>query len=475
MVQTDNKRFYKLLIFSAVFLINPNINVVDIMPDFISWFILARLFARAADSAPYFEEARSAFLKLGWINLAKIPAFFLIITIRSKDTLDNNVFALFSLSFFAVELMFLLPCVKNLFTALFHLGERTDALSLITPIDSPFSKIRKITPEALKECTYFFFICKGALGFIPDMFMLTSFSDRGTPVAISKHYPYVFIVSFLLTVFVGIIWLLRIKKYAAAVRKEGKFFDALDSMASENSAFYSRRKSELRTAVTALTLLSAASLFTVELSFDNWGNINILPHFIYGLMLIISVYYLDKTVKTKLVTYLAGICYVVVSIITYAFSILFLSKYEYYDLMDDKAAKVAYLKVEIFGILEFICIVIFLLLIASEINKFILNRTGIPTDHRKYGILDKELHASLKTRNGILCGLGIFAAATKCTNIFLNSDVQILFTSESAIATSSLPWFNLLVQLSSIAYILFSFYFMSTLKDELKEKYANQL
>lgn len=475
MKQIDKKRFHTLLILSAVFLINPNINVVDIMPDFISWFILARLFAHAADSAPYFEEARSSFLKLGWINLAKIPAFFLIITIRTKDTLDNNVFALFSLSFCAVELMFLLPGMKNLFTALFHLGERTDAVALIRPIDSPFSKVRKITPEALKECTYFFFICKGILSFIPDMFMLTSFSDRGTPVAISKHYPYVFIVSFLLTVFVGVIWFLRIKKYTGAVREENKFFDALDSMASENSAFYSKRKSELRTSVTTLTMLSIASLFTLELSFDNWGGINILPHFIYGLMLIISVYCLDRIVKVKLVTYLAGICYVAISIISYAFSILFLSKYEYFDLIDDKVAKAAYLKVEIFGVLEFIFIVAFLLLVATEINKFILNRTGIPTSDKKYGILDKELHSSLKTKSGVLCGLGIFAAATKCANIFLNGDVQILFTSGNAITTSSLPWFNLLVQLGAIAYILFSFYFMSTLKDELKNKYANQL
>lgn len=475
MKQIDKKRFHTLLILSAVFLINPNINVVDIMPDFISWFILAKLFTHAADSAPYFEEARASFLKLGWINLAKIPAFFLIITIRSKDTLDNNVFALFSLSFCAVELMFLLPGMKNLFTALFHLGERTDAVSLIKPIDSPFSKVRKITPEALKECTYFFFICKGILGFIPDMFMLTSFSERGTPIAISKHYPYVFITSFLLTVFVGVIWFIRIKKYSSVIRTENKFFDALDSMASENSAFYSRRKSELRISITALTMLSITSLFTFELSFDNWGGINILPHFIYGLMLIVSIYHLDKTVKVKLVTYLMGICYVAVAIISYAFSVLFLSKYEYFDLTDDKAAKATYLRVEIFGVIEFICITLFLILVALEINKFILERTGIPTSDKKYGILDKELHTSLKTKNGILCGLGIFAAATKCANIFLNSDVRILFTSENAIATSSVPWFNLLVQLSSVAYILFSFYLMSTLKDELKNKYANQL
>ena len=473
MKQTDTKRFYSRLIFCMVFLINPNINVIDIMPDFIAWFILAKLFENASDSAPYFEEARASFTKLAWINLAKIPAFFLIITIRSKDTLDNNVFALFSLSFCALELIFLLPCIKNLFTALFHLGERTDAASLITPIDSPFSKLRKISPDSLKECTYFFFICKSVLNFIPDMFMLTSFSDRGTPVAISKHYPYVFIASFLLAFFVGVIWFVRMKKYVECVHRENNFSGALASMAQENSEVYAKRRKELRTSITALTSLSITALFTLELSFDNWGGVNILPHFIYGILLIFSVCLLEKTVKAKLITYLTGICYVAVSVVSYAFSILFLSKYEYIDLIDSKSARKSYLFVEVFGIFEFLLIAVFLLLIASEINKFILTRTGIPTYHEKYGSLDKEFHNSLKAKNGILCGLGILAALAKCVNLFLNSDVQILFTTENAITTSSVPWFNIIVQVTSIVYILFAFYFVSVLKDEVKNKCEN--
>ena len=132
----NKKKFYSLLIFSLVFLLNPNINVIDVMPDFISWFILARLFERAADSAPYFEEARAGFIKLGYINLAKIIGLLIIFFVKSRDTSDNNIFALVSLSFAAVELLYLFPTVKNIFLALFHLGERTEASALISPINS---------------------------------------------------------------------------------------------------------------------------------------------------------------------------------------------------------------------------------------------------------------------------------------------------------------------------------------------------
>ena len=37
-METKRKRFYTLLTLSFVLLFNPNITVVDIMPDFIAWF-----------------------------------------------------------------------------------------------------------------------------------------------------------------------------------------------------------------------------------------------------------------------------------------------------------------------------------------------------------------------------------------------------------------------------------------------------
>jgi len=473
MKNIDKKRYFSLLIFCAVFLSNPNINVIDIMPDFVAWFILAKLFQRAADSAPYFEEARAGFVKLGWINLAKIPAFFLIITIRSKDTLDNNIFALFSLSFCAVELVFLLPAIKNLFTALFHLGERTEAASLITPIDSPFSKNRKISPDSLKECTYFFFICKGILNFIPDMFMLTKFSERGTPITISKYYPFVFLISMALSITVAVIWFRRIKRYALNVHTEDKFFEALDFMASENNSYTLEKKHKLRTMLFAMTMIGIASLLTVELSFDNWGGINILPHFIYGIFLIITISFINRTSKVRFITYLCGIFYVAASLISYILSTLFLSKYTYLDLLDSKAAQSSYLLIEVFGIIEFLFITVFLVLIMLELNRFIMVHTGIPTSDKRYDALDKDFHNSLKAKSGICCALGILAAFAKCVNLFLNSDVQVLFTVYSAISTSSVPWFNLFVQVTSIAYILYTFYFVSFVKDEVRNKYMS--
>ena len=120
-MKNKTNRAYGLLIFSLVLLFNPTSNLVDILPDFVAWFILARLVERAADSAAYFEEARRSFVRLGWFNIAKIPAFLLAFVIKSQNAMDNDVMVLASFTFAVCELVLIIPAINNIFAALFHL------------------------------------------------------------------------------------------------------------------------------------------------------------------------------------------------------------------------------------------------------------------------------------------------------------------------------------------------------------------
>ncbi len=263
MENINKKKFYGLLTFSLVLLFNSNINLIDILPDFIAYFILAKLFERAADSAAYFEEARSGFVKLAWLNFAKIPAFILILLIRGGNAADNDVFALFSISFGVIEAILSIGAAKNIFAALFHLGDRTDAAATILPIESPICKKRALSPQAIKEYTYFFIICKSIIYWLPDMFLLTRITETGHIVTISTYYPYVLIIAQLLGTFVGAIWLMRIKKYAKAIYEEGEFTNALSKLASEDTSFKFTAKVKTRSINSLLTFVAAAAFFSI--------------------------------------------------------------------------------------------------------------------------------------------------------------------------------------------------------------------
>ena len=481
-METTRKKFYALLTASFVFLFNPNITIVDIMPDFIAWFILARLFERAANSAPHFEEARVCFVRLGWLNLAKIPAFILVMFVRSSDVFDNNIYALASFSFAVGEFLLIIPAVKNIFAGLFHLGERTDALSLIAPLKS--ARHRELSADSVKEFTYFFVICKTVLYALPDLFLLTRVSDRGIILAFSSYYPYVLVLSQILGFTVGTVWLIRIRKYARAVFCEGKFNDALDTFAREDAYAEFEKRTKLRSINRVMLLLTIAALSTIKLIFNSFdgdigalNGINLLPHFIYGFTMLFAVFILRKHAKVSNITLLLGALYSLVATVGYILSVRFYWSYDLDNLANaDYATKAdaaaAYRLVEIFSVIEFALAAAFLVFVAFALKSFVLTNTGLSPDSDRYHKMEKEFHSSLIRRSYVLSGLGILVAAMKCAYVFTNTRVQTFFTEEGIFTTSIVPWFHLAVNIAAIAYIVFTVYHTSTLKDEVKIKYA---
>ncbi|MBE6645104.1 MAG: hypothetical protein E7612_06990 [Ruminococcaceae bacterium] len=471
MKKRKNKIIYGLIVFCLILLFNPNINVIDPLPDFIAWFLLARIFESAADSAPHFEEARANFIRLGWINLLKIPAFLLIMFVKSKDTLDNNIYALVSLSFAVFELILTTQAVKYLFTALFYLGERTEASSLIKPFKSGRSTVS--TPEALRNFTYLFFIVKTLLYVIPDLFLLTRVSDKGYVIAGSSFYPYALLLSIIIAAALGAIWLFKTKKYVCSVYEENLFSSALIKIGEENGIKAIPQRARMRILLSALTVLCVASFFSLEFKLDTWNEINVLPHFIYGLILLIVCHMLYKYISRSLYTYISGAAFCIFSLVHFISTVSFLTVYEYKDILTSASAQASYNFVQISSLCEFLCLSVFLILMARNINEFIENHTGTSPDSDRYQKLEIEFHRSLKIKNYIMTALGILAGATKCADVFLNSEVQILFSETNAIITSALPWFGTVVTVSAIAYIIFTFFFTSSLKDEVKMKYQS--
>ena len=483
MENKTKSKFYSLLIFSLIFLLNPNINVVDILPDFVAWFILARLFERAADSAPYFEEARAGFIKLGYVNLCKILGLFLIILVKGNDTSDNNIFALVSFSFCAVELLFLIPTVKNIFTALFHLGERTDARALISPLNATKpnetgSFLHCIfSAESVKDFTYLFFICKCALYTIPDMFLLTRETEKGYFVNFSSAYPIVLVSTIVLGIALGLLWFNRIKKYVNLVMLEGKFFEALDSMRAEDNFGKYELRTRLRSIGTFLTVFSIASIFTLQIKFSNFSDINILPTFVFVALMIIAVFLSRKHTVNHNPCYVSGALAFIVSIVNYIITVVFLSSYTYEDIKEIPSASTLYLIIEILSIIEMLLVIVFLFFIMKMMNTFVLDYTGVDPKSDRYSSMEREFHGTLMRKNLIIFIFGALTALVKCIDAFLNGSVILIFTNTNDVTAGafyapSIPWFGLVVTVSAVLYIFFSFYYLSTLKDEVKMRFS---
>ena len=466
-----------LLIFCLALLFNPGVNLLDPLPDFIAWFILERLLRKPADMSPYFEETRVACFRLGFLNLSKILALMLVALVRSIDTSDTDIMALASLSYAVVELCLLFSFVRNGFDALFYLGERSDATSLILPFK--IGRKRTMSPEALKSFCYFFTVCKCAFYALPDLFLLTRLDEHGNRLPISRFYVYALLSSIVLGLIIGIIWIKRTKAYAKAVFNEGRFNEALISLSvSDLSASYVT-KSKIRTIKSALNWLTLAAFFTLELVFDDFGGINLLPHFIYGAIITYSAYKITKLSRRSLPLIISGAVYTAVSLVTYVLKFNFLEKYEYFDIVIDPKAVEAYMPISIFAVLEFVTLAVFLVLFALSFNKFILLNTGLSPESERYGITEKLYHGSLKKGSYGLFLVGLVAGLAKMINVFLNREVQLIYSDITDVSMptftgSLIPWFNLVITATAILYIGYSLYYLSTVKEEVELKLVSQ-
>lgn len=461
------------LIFALVLIFNPNIQLIDLLPDFIGFFILAKFFEKAADCAPYFEEARSAFMKLGFISLAKIPALLIVLAVRSGNLLDNDIVALMTLIFAVLELIYIIPAIKNLFDALTYLGERTDARALI-------SNGTLISTDTLRSFTFAFAIMKCLLYTLPEFLKLTRSVDIGSSVSMltgSRYYPWAVVASLILGFVFGGVWLARGVRYVRMVQKEGLFFSALESIATASSYEEYVKKVDFRRRNRVFLAFIIAAVLSIDLTFSNISDVNLLPSFIFGTVFTVSLVYLTKMLKKETIlcksAIACGVLFNTASIIKNVFDIRFLTKFGYSELLNSKNSEALslYGNIKIFALVEtvfYIALIVVFLLAMKQYTRENLGHFNAESNPK----LTASYYGDVDRRTITLSLLGIIVGIMSLINVFVNGNVKLIFTDANDITmptlvVSSVPWFGLALTVASIAYVFYSVYYFSFIKDEM--------
>ena len=478
---TKKKRGRAPLLFLALFLLlNPNISIVDYLPDFISYFILARVFLDASDSAPFFKEARDAFLKLGWLNLLKIPAIFLIAASRGGASYGNDTISIASFVFAVLELILMLTAIKNIFDGLFRLGERSTATALIS--DFKISKRKSMTADALKTLTYAFAIIKCACYGLPDMLLLTTMEENAHGmqiITIDPKYPIVLILAQIIGFTIGIIWFKRTKKYAKAVISEGQFSAAILSMSNNSALGKIESIKKTREIKALLTLLTVAIFFMFELRPDNLDSVNLIPPTCFAVLIFITaIVYRRHIYMPKTLALVAAIS-AIASTVAYVIEFNFLTEYGYEYLLEGVNAYKKYIPVNVSTAISTAASLALIAVITLMLRHFVINHTGISPTSQNYGKLEKEYHRSLLIRTYVLSAAAIATVALKCAYVISSGYTQWVFTDVSdvtmpVITAPSVEWIGFASSAASIVLILYGLYYFSILKDEIEMKYYEE-
>ncbi len=465
---------YALFTVALVCFFNPCVNIIDIFPDFIGCIILYAALRKASFAAPYFTEAREWLLRLAAVSALKLPALVAVVMIRSKNTLDNDVVALAALVFAVLEIICFIPAIGNLFSALFYLGERTDASALI-------KSERGASPESLKSFTVMFFIMKSVLSAAPELLRLTRAVELGDTTVVARGswmYPYAVLISAVCVLLIGAIWLTKAIRYLYSVLREGKFASAIDTLcdASAGAEYERTMQAARRGRIKLFTILACA--MTIELTFKNLGDVNILPHTVGGIFLLLTLFELISLCKPsraiKITAYVGSGLFLFLSALCYGITAVFLEEHTYSDLVEggSAAARRAYSAVTISGAFELAAYLLTVAILALLLIKYI-DKSIIKTGGEALSRVDLDRRKSLVIKTLALCSMLSLIGLGRFIQIILRGYQTAISTGgspqhSSIIISQSLPWFGVVLTLLTVVCTIFAVYYFGILADEEK-------
>ncbi len=473
------KKNYYLRIFTALLILaNPNVHIIDILPDFIAYFLIFSVISEASELAPHFAQAKEACKRLAILCLLKIPASFITVTARAKNIHDTNLIPTFAIIFAVFEMILGYTLIYHASEGLFYLGERTDAAALISPFQIKSGKVeteiktqsgsrsffkRRHLPETLRGATLLFLFVKCFASFIPELLLLTRkqeyVGDLSGQMALVRLYPFALLLALALTLAAAVYWLILANAYMKAIRKEGKFLSALLSLAGD-ALIAKKEKHELCSAyVLGFTLIAIASLF----------SLNFMPLFCFALFLLLGSIWIRAKKRLRISIRIFGTLAIVGSIAQSVIIDDFDSTFGYPSLLSDAEAIAAYKICVAIAIITAIFFIIFLYFIFLALRRSIFEAFGAQKSTHGVGE-ENRYRRSLARMNLTFFILSALCIIARAIYVYLQGQVIFIPSTAATIGTFSHQWefWPLVMTVLCIPFIIYTFYYMGLLKEEAR-------
>lgn len=314
----------------AVFLFDPYVSVVDILPDALGYlFILLGLY-RLSDLD---ERIMDAFRGVGYLALiavGRLISLFLAFGLVSPT--EQPVFVLLILFTLGVlDCIVLIPMWKNFCGGLLYLGSRNAA-------DVMFSRKRtggrEGTRNMVERYTAFstvFFILREVLVILPEISVL-SHEKGGVEVGdATRFYDFVGLyrlVGGTVSLILGIVWLVLTVRFFAKLKSDTPFFARLtDKYTAEILPRHDLFA--MRAVKASLGCLLVAAVCSLDLYLD---GVNVLPDTLTALFLILSVLFIRRYAGKNLPALLTAGAYGLVSALAWQLQLTYFGRNDLPDI-----------------------------------------------------------------------------------------------------------------------------------------------
>ncbi|MBR6708247.1 MAG: hypothetical protein IKL84_01055 [Clostridia bacterium] len=301
-----------LFIPAVLFFFNPNIAIVDLLPDTIGYFLLFAALFYLADLNPHLDEARRGFLRMALIDLCRLPVFMLLLSLPNKEQPEAQLLATFV--FAVLEMIYALPAWRHFFEGISSVILGSGDLSRYD-LPGRRSLVRSVgrngrvrlrlgergparsMPDVLKTATVWLIIMRNLLAVLPEATSLSSFEAEGYVTNFDRdiyEFRRLFVVlAFLVMAIIGIVWLVRALRLMIRIKRDTGLAEALsvrwerEVMPRENMFLCRRIKH-------GYFLLTFAFLLSIDLYVD---NLNFIPDFLAAIVLVWALLTLRRCAK----------------------------------------------------------------------------------------------------------------------------------------------------------------------------------
>ncbi len=223
---------FTYLLVGFLFLINPVIHVMDLLPDFVGYILIFAGLGKTALFVDHLAEARRQFARLTVVAALKsVSIVFWPMVSDSGMLLLTFVFSLF-------ELLYFIPAVNSLmegmqFAAMWFPGDAVYAKIVKEPKPSRKPKAPKVIElgSRWKRNTFVFFFVRILCSLLPELTALQLFDYVGTVHAWDRNYsyykPFLYVFLGLIVIIWGIVWYVRTFRYWNGIRKDTRFNENL--------------------------------------------------------------------------------------------------------------------------------------------------------------------------------------------------------------------------------------------------------
>ncbi len=451
----QNKKiiFWGRIVVALIFLFNPNIGLVDVLPDVIGYLLLFTALSKISMIDDRLGDAHALLQRLFYITLVRFACLFVTFSVIPFADRATSLL-LFSFSFDVLELITLVPTITKLFEGILYLSDRHDGEAAYIQV----GRRGKTITERTRNTAFVFVFAKALFGTLPEFATLSSHEGWNESVW-GSMYQYIGlfrIIGIAFSLAFGITFLVRMLKYISVMKKDSRFEDRLVDI--YNTDVLSQTDLLARRAVkNAFGYFSIAAVLTIDFNLDGF---NIIPDVLVALCILGGLLTIRKYITNYKISFISTVIFGIASLLQTVFEYIFGSKYFIEAIDIDPETYSFYIGVCLTCLASAVMFAITItLLMKYTMSEIIEKHTGFSmTSNDTYDPSSKisQLHKDLKRRLVILISLAIASAV-------LSVFAKVLVTSVGFL------W--MLVLMVDAVYAVYTFKILAEIKEQIDYKY----